>query len=128
LSVHYVDTSAIAKLAVAEDESDALAAALIDARARVTSRVGLVEFRRLCSRSDVSAERAASVVSTLVIVELDEQIERLAATLDVRLRTLDAIHLASALSLGEEISAFVCYDAHLSDAARAAGLPAIAPS
>jgi uncharacterized protein len=126
--VHYLDTSAIAKLAVAEDESDALAAALIDARARVTSRVGLVEFRRLCYRSDVAAERAASVVSALVTVELDEQIERLAATLDVGLRTLDAIHLASALSLGEELSAFVCYDARLSAAAGAAGLPAIAPA
>jgi uncharacterized protein len=126
--MHYLDTSAIAKLAVAEQESEALAAVLANARSRVTSRVGLVEFRRLAHRSGGSAERTASVVSALVTVELDEQIERLAATLDVRLRTLDAIHLASALSLGDEISCFVCYDTRLSDAARAAGLPAMAPA
>lgn len=126
--MHYLDTSAIAKLAIAEDESRALAGALANSRSRVTSRVGLVEFRRLAFRGGVSAERTAAVVSALVTIELDEQIERLAATLDVRLRTLGAIHLASALSLGEEISAFVCYDRRLSDAARAAGLPAIAPA
>jgi predicted nucleic acid-binding protein len=126
--VHYLDTSAIAKLAVAEPESQALAAALEGARARVTSRVGFVEFRRLAHRSRVSATRTAAVLNALVAVELDEQVERIATTLDVRLRTLDAVHLASALALGDELTSFVCYDARLSDAARAAGLAVIAPS
>ena len=126
--MHYLDTSAIAKLAVAEPESDALASTLAHARSRVTSRVGLVEFRRLAYRSGVARDRTSAVVAALVTVELDERIERLAATVDVGLRTLDAIHLASALSLGDELHAFVCYDTRLSDAARAAGLPAIEPA
>jgi hypothetical protein len=126
--VHYLDTSAIAKLALAEVESEALAAALERARARVTSRVGFVEFRRLAHRGRVAATRTSAVLGALVAVELDEQVERIATTLDVRLRALDAIHLASALALGDELTTFVCYDARLSDAARAAGLPVVAPS
>ena len=126
--MHYLDTSAIAKLAAAEPESDALASTLAHARSRVTSRVGLVEFRRLAYRSGVARDRTSAVVAALVTVELDERIERLAASVDVGLRTLDAIHLASALSLGDELHAFVCYDTRLSDAARAAGLPAIEPA
>ena len=124
----YLDTSAITKLAVAEEESEALTATLADARVCATSRVGLVEFRRVARRGGVSVERTAAVVSALVTVELDEAIERLAAKLDVRLRTLDAIHLASALSLGDALTGFICYDARLSDAAVDAGLPAIAPA
>jgi uncharacterized protein len=126
--VHYLDTSAIAKLAVAEPESAALVSTLANARSLGTSRVGLVEFRRLAVRADVAAERTAAVVAALVTVELDEEIERLAATLDLRLRALDAIHLASALSLGEELRGFVCYDTRLGDSARAAGLPVMAPA
>jgi predicted nucleic acid-binding protein len=126
--VHYLDTSAIAKLAVSEAESEALVAALEGVRARVTSRVGFIEFRRLAHRSRLSAERVATVLSALATIEVDEEIERIAATLDIRLRTLDAIHLASALSLSDELTSFVCYDARLTDAARAAGLGTIAPS
>jgi uncharacterized protein len=126
--VHYLDTSAIAKLAVAEAESEALAAALERARARVTSRVGFVEFRRLAHRSRVSPARTSAVLAALVAVELDEHVERIATSLDVRLRTLDAVHLASALTLGSELTSFVCYDARLADAARAADLPVSAPS
>jgi hypothetical protein len=126
--VYYLDTSAIAKLAVTEAESEALVAALGRVRARVTSRVGFIEFRRLAHRSRLSAERVATVLSALATIEVDEEIERIAATLDIRLRTLDAIHLASALSLNDELTSFVCYDARLTDAARAAGLGTIAPS
>jgi uncharacterized protein len=67
------------------------------------------------------------VVAALVAVELDERIEGIAATVDARLRSLDAIHLASALSLGDEITSFVCYDHLLTHAARTAGLPVSAP-
>ena len=46
----------------------------------------------------------------------------------VNLRSLDAIHLAFALALGDELDAFVTYDARLADAARANGLPVVAPA
>lgn len=125
--MHYLDTSAIAKLAVAEPESEALVAALEPVRSRATSRVGFVEFRRLAHRSGVSAARTAAVLAALAVMELDEQVERVAATLDARLRTLDAVHLASALSIGDELTGFVCYDGRLADAAKAAGLRVLAP-
>jgi hypothetical protein len=43
-------------------------------------------------------------------------------------RTLDAIHLATALELGDELTAFVCYDDRLSAAAAALGLPVVTPT
>jgi predicted nucleic acid-binding protein len=44
------------------------------------------------------------------------------------LRTLDAIHLASALAIRDELEAFVTYDSRLADAARSAGLSVISPA
>jgi predicted nucleic acid-binding protein len=53
----------------------------------------------------------------------------LAATLEpAALRTLDAIHLASAMALTDELDAFVTYDDRLADAARSAGLPVVRPA
>lgn len=43
------------------------------------------------------------------------------------LRSLDAIHLASALSMGSELDALITYDVRLADAARAAGLTVVTP-
>ena len=44
-----------------------------------------------------------------------------------KLRSLDAIHLASALSLSEDLADFVAYDVHLCSAADDAGLPVVSP-
>jgi len=47
--------------------------------------------------------------------------------LDSRLRSLDAIHLASALAVGEGLLALVCYDVRLTTAAKRSKLPVVAP-
>jgi len=60
-------------------------------------------------------------------VELDETVERHAITIDPGLRSLDAIHLATAIAAAESIDGFVCYDVRLADAARALGLTVLAP-
>lgn len=44
------------------------------------------------------------------------------------LRTLDAIHLASALARGPELDAFLTYDDRLAEAARSLGLPVVRPA
>jgi predicted nucleic acid-binding protein len=54
--------------------------------------------------------------------------DQAAALTPASIRSLDAIHLASALELGPELAAFVTYDARLAEAAAAAGLPVVAPS
>ncbi len=67
------------------------------------------------------------VLSGVALIPLDERIAQVAATIDpLMLRTLDAIHLASALSLGG-VEAFVTYDARLAAAAAGAGLAVASP-
>lgn len=58
---------------------------------------------------------------------LSDELLDLAGELDPPLRSLDAIHLAAALELGDELEAVVTYDAHMSQAAEALGLPVAAP-
>ena len=123
----YLDTSATAKLLQEETESRALASYLGTAgEPLVTSRVGIVELRRVGRRVG-AADRADALAATLAVVELDELVEREALRVDARLRTSDAIHLATAVLIGNDLTAFVCYDARLAAAAAASRLSVVAP-
>lgn len=124
----YLDTSASAKLLLAEEETGALEGYLRASSAPLlTSRVGIVELRRVARRDPVAATRADLVAAALTVIELDRTVEQIAVGLDPELRALDAIHLGSALALGGELEGFVCYDQRLAAAARAADLPVVAP-
>jgi uncharacterized protein len=118
----YLDTSAVVKLVVHEDGSDALIEALSAWPDRVASAITQVELHRALHRARASARvrrRADAVLSGLVLVRIDEPVLSLAASFkDTFLRTLDAIHLATALSLGDDPAAFITYDERLSTAAR----------
>ncbi len=122
----YLDSSALMKLVRREDETDALRHWL---RARpddlaVTSELGRVEVLRAARTlgGPVMVE-ARAVVGDLDLVPIDRAVQDVACELDdPLLRTLDALHLASALLLGDELTAFVAYDQRLVEAARAAGL------
>ncbi len=71
----------------------------------------------------------AEAFSGVEIIELDDDLAvRAAAVGPATLRTLDAIHLASALLVADEVDAVVAYDARLADAAQAAGLTVVAPA
>ena len=123
----YLDTSATAKLLQEETESRALNDYVRPADPPlVTSRVGIVELRRLGRRVG-AADRADAVAATLAVIELEEIVERAALGVDAGLRTSDAIHLATATLMGDELTAFVCYDARLAAAASAARLSVVAP-
>jgi uncharacterized protein len=68
------------------------------------------------------------VVDALTLIRVDEDIlDRAARLPPATLRTLDAIHLASALALGEALGSVVTYDVRLGEAAREAGLDVVAP-
>jgi predicted nucleic acid-binding protein len=126
--VLYLDTSASVKLLLAEDESDALADFLGSAdEPLVTSRVGIVELRRIGRRGSASSDRADALAASFAVIELDSSVERIAISLDASLRSLDAVHLASAIALGESLRGFVCYDARLAAAAGDLGLHIAAP-
>lgn len=125
----YLDTSATAKLLIEEAESKALGSFLRAAGTLlVTSRVGIVELRRVGRRIDAGADRADALAASLVVVELDETVERDAIAIDPSLRSLDAIHLATALAAADSIDGFVCYDVRLAIAAKALGLTVLAPA
>ena len=127
----YLDASALVKLAVAEPESSALAAYLEDAEALLTSAVAAVEVPRAVRTIGASKRAlavAADVLARCYRIELDSETSAAAAgVLPPELRTLDAIHLASALRVRSELDACVVYDRRLAAAAVAAGLPTVAP-
>jgi predicted nucleic acid-binding protein len=129
--VIYLDASALVKLAVTEAESDALRAWLAE-RAddpRISSDLVRVEVTRAVMRSQPQALlQAQQVVSRLSKLLIRPELLTTAASLQPpALRSLNAIHLASAMLLRNRLTAFVGYDDRLNAAVRAAGLAVAAP-
>lgn len=127
----YLDSSALLKLVFEEQESDSLQHWLT-ARSgvpTVSSELAKVEVLRACRRIDASAlPDARTLLGGLDLVPLVGLVVQLASDLDDPvLRSLDALHLASALSLGADVATFVAYDHRLLEAAAGAGLEARAP-
>ena len=123
----YLDASALVKLAIDEPETDAVRRFVGQFDQVATSRVGLVETRRVVQRTGGDLTRVAEVLASVGPIELDVTIARSAAGVGpATLKTLDAIHLASALAL-YAVDVFVTYDERLGAAARAAGLTVASP-
>lgn len=127
----YVDTSAAAKLVVAEAESHALGAYLVEriTTPLVSSALLYPELVRAVNRRrpDV-AERAIGLLQRIMTVPLSHDLVVSAATIgDPAVRTLDALHLATASVIRAELDALITYDKRLADAARGLGLPVAMP-
>lgn len=128
-SVTYADASALVKLVVEEPESLAMNRWFVESRRVMTSRVGLIETLRASARRAHDPAHREQVIRDVEVIELSPAISIVAASLPpVVLRTLDAIHVASALALGSELDAFVTYDDRMAEAARAIGLPVVRPA
>lgn len=126
----YVDASALVKLVVREAESDAVRDFLMAQPSPLTSRIATVEVRRAIGRAMEAPheEALAAVWDRIEIIELDAAIADSAALIAPRqIRSLDAINLASALALADELDAFVTYDVRLAEAAAASGLTVVSP-
>ena len=127
----YLDSSAIVKLVAAEPESAALRRELAAHPERVSSALARVEVLRALRRMNAGAEvleRAEQVLDRIALARPEKPVLRAAADLrDRGLRTLDALHLATALSL-PGLDALVTYDRRLAAAATAAGLAVLAPA
>jgi predicted nucleic acid-binding protein len=130
VSVTYVDSSALVKLIVREAETDALRSYLGSAGTLTSSILATVEVSRaVACVAPESKVVMAAVFETLAVVGFDARIAARAAALALAgLRTLDAIHLATALELADDVTAFVSYDDRLSVAAHELGLPVVAPT
>ncbi len=132
-SLVYLDSSAIVKLIVREPESPALFEWLANRPERISSIVARVEVLRALRRTDSSGtatwKRALDVLDRIALLTIDRRITDMAAQLDPReLRSLDAIHLATALSVGAELSGVVAYDDRLAAAATRSGIEVWAPA
>jgi predicted nucleic acid-binding protein len=127
----YLDSSALVKLIVPEAETGALRNFVRVWRRQVSSALAAVEVPRAARRHSVEvavARRLAQVLERVVLIDITPDILIRASDLSpVSLGTLDAIHLASALSLGRDLGGFVTYDEPLAEAAQAAGLQVFAP-
>ncbi|MQY28499.1 type II toxin-antitoxin system VapC family toxin [Nocardia aurantia] len=127
----YLDTSALVKLVRLEPETDALrhwlgerpdlpwvASALVE--------VELVRAVRIAAPGDLV--HVPAVLARVDIVEIDGIVRANAAAVSpATVRSLDAIHLATALELATDLTSFVAYDKRLGEAAAAAGLNWAAP-
>lgn len=127
--VAYLDTSALVKLALVEDESSALRHALPGWPRRISSRLAVVEVLRAVRRRDAAAEPIArNLLTRIPLIAIGDRILAAAAHLEpAGIRSLDAIHLATALRFGEGLAAFVSYDGRQLDAAEALDLPVASP-
>lgn len=128
----YLDSAAVVKLVHAEPESQVLRDWLSDRAETGWLSSVLVEiesFRALARHSPEAITRLPSVLDLIDLVELNPGIRILAQTVTrVTVRSLDAIHLATALHVRGQLTSFVTYDKRLADAARMAGLTVDAPA
>lgn len=124
----YLDSSAIVKLVAREPETSALVEAVRADPAVVSSALAWTEVIRAVRRARGRVDRARDVLGGIALAPIDDAILRGAGDLSpAGLRTLDAIHLATALTLTEDITALVTYDGRLAEAAAAAGIAVTAP-
>lgn len=128
----YLDSSALLKLVFEETESAALAQWLEErvGTPPVSSELVRVEVLRASRCLDPAALPAArALLAQLDLIPLSTTLLAEAAEVgDPLLRTLDALQLASAISIRAELSAFVAYDHRLAAAAATAGLEPVRPA
>lgn len=126
----YLDTSAAVKLVTAERGSTALRRWLASRDDVMFSsdllRTELLRATRRAAPDQMVQARA--VLDSLLLVTLSTAVCERAAILEPDLlRSLDALHLAAALEIGDELEGMVAYDHRLSESARALGISVVAP-
>jgi predicted nucleic acid-binding protein len=128
--VAYLDTSAAVKLLMSERESSALRTWLRRRPERASAALLRVELVRVVRRAGLPRliPEARKLLAGVHLIRLDDALLDRAADLDpTDLRSLDAIHLAAAASLGDDLAAVVSYDDRLLAAATSLGLPTATP-
>ena len=128
----YLDSSALVKLALTEPESAALVRWLAERSGQplVSSALHRAEVPRAVWRAEPGAlPRSYRVLKRIARVALTDDVLDNSATLPPQtLCAAHAIHLAAALALKRDLTAFVAYDERLLAAAAGAGLPVASPS
>lgn len=128
--VAYVDSSALLKLVVREAETSALEADLAGRDGLIASKLAALECRRAARRTSNTRvlEAVEAVLDAVYLLEITTAILDRAAVVDPPpLRSLDAIHLATALSIDEPDLEVITYDRRFADAALTSGLRVAQP-
>ncbi len=126
----YIDTSALVKLITAEPETNALKSWLTQ-KERILIAGDLVQTELLRAAHKQSSEHiklAKEVLGAIQLIRLGERVFKLAGLLDPpSLRSLDAIHLTTALEFGHELQGIVTYDSRMAHAAANHGVAIVSP-
>jgi len=130
VSVGYVESSALVKLAINEPEAPSLRQAIRSHDQLATSELAFLEVGRAARRDDGDdgLARTRAVMLPFVPVTIDRRILEAAVGIDpTTLRSLDAIHVATALGLQMPDLVFYSYDQRTISAAEANGLTVASP-
>jgi predicted nucleic acid-binding protein len=128
--ITYPDSSAMVKLAAAQPDSAALRQFLRRRRRLASSALAQTEVARaLMEDGPVAVRRGREVLQTVNLIRVSDRVLALAGELQpVELRSLDAIHLATAQLLGKDLGRVVTYDERMAAGARVQGMRVVRPS
>lgn len=124
----YLDTSAAIKALIAEDDTKQVRALFGGDEQLISSRLLAVELHAVAQRRRLEADAVSELIDHVALVSLSDDVAERAIVLRSGLRTLDALHLATAIDIDDIVTAFAAYDIELRRAASRAGLPLWAPS
>jgi uncharacterized protein len=130
VSALYLDTSVLGRVLLDEPDTATIRRELGRFERHISSRLLRVELRRLGLLKDM-LEHVDELLSGNVLIPLDETILAAAETIAPSMvRTLDAIHLATAVRLAKagQLDALMTYDKQLADGAREHGIMVLSPS
>lgn len=125
----YLDSSALVKLVAQERESRALASFLTSRPHQISCALATVEvIRAIKAFHPALVVRARQVLREIDLLRLDDALLTSAADIEpLVLRSLDAIHLAAAQTIADDIRELVTYDQRLARAATHLGFAVVAP-
>lgn len=129
--MYYLDTSAAIKLLFDEPESGALRNWVLEnTQDLVSSDLLQTELMRSTARIDPhKLEDANTIIRDLFILHLSTSVYHRAGELaPVEMRSLDALHLAAAMELGDELEGVVTYDARMAQGAESLGISVVNPT
>lgn len=124
----YLDSSALVTFVVRREHAEALDQFLVSRPARTyTSTIGVVETVRTCDRLGSYPNLMSQLLKEHVELMVTDEVRNAAANVPGAVRSLDAVHIATAELLGPELTALVTYDRRMAEAARSSGLPVVMP-
>lgn len=124
----YLDSSAFVKTILEEPESSRLERWLESQPDRASSALLRTEaIRAVRDDGPAAIVKARTALRTIRLIDIDGRLLDAAGDLALAVRSLEAIHLAAALSLGPDLGSVVTYDTRMQAAADQLGLEVVAP-